>query len=89
MRGFAQRPHHVCDDIARLQISEFRGALAHALPDQSDGTPLRVHVGDGQRDSLAVVIVDADNNELAGLSGAGNKRGFYVCSEDVRRKLAF
>ncbi len=61
----AERPHHL-DRVAGLHGAHLHRRLADLLDDQRDGAGLGVVVGDGQRDALAVLVHEHDD-ELAGL----------------------
>ena len=73
VRGLAQRPDQVEDRIAGVQHVEQLGRLADALDDDRDRPLLRVGIGDGQRDALAVGVQPEDD-ELAGLPLPGDAR---------------
>ena len=73
LRGLAQRPDQVEDHIPGAQHVEQLGRLADALNDQRDRSFLRVGIGDGQRNALAM-SVQPDDHELPGLAFLGDAR---------------
>ena len=83
--GHAERSRDVHDGVALLQGVQVPGRFADGLDDQRDRAGLRVGVGDGQGDSLTL-FVGPQNDELAGLSLAGDDRGFHFEAANIFRK---
>ena len=86
MRGAAQRSHYVLDFIAWLKMAEASGAGANGLYHEGDCAASGVGIGYRQGYALAV-LVDTDDDEMAGTTRTGYQRGFYYELEDFLGEL--
>ena len=83
----AERAEDVGERVADAEPGELQGRSADGLEDDRDGAGGLVRVGDGERDSLAPVVVDLDDEELAGLVLARDVRGLEGHLEHAVREL--
>ena len=72
--------------VAFAQGHHFQGGFAHRLDDDGDGAALHVEIGDGQRDSFAM-LVDASHDEVSGACRARHVGRLHVPEEGCRTKL--
>ena len=82
MRGFAQRTDHVGDIVPLIQVAQTGGRKSHFLYHQCDSAFDRIGTGYGQRHTFPL-FSHADDDEMAGFTGFGNQRGFYLELEDL------
>ena len=82
LRGLPERADHVADRVAGSEGVQQLRRLADALDDDRDVPALGVRVRDRERDALAV-LVDADDDELAGLALARDAGGLDAEELDV------
>ncbi len=73
------------DGVPHLLGGEPVRACAHGLEDEGDRSPDGIGVGDRERDALAEVLVDLDDDELAGLALPRHERGLDLDLEDFFR----
>jgi hypothetical protein len=62
--GLAERAHQVLHLLAHLHFGREVRGLAHRLEDDGDAALARIGVGDGQRNALAEVGVELEDDEL-------------------------
>ena len=87
--GHAQRAERVGERVADAEARQLHGRSADRLEDDGHGAGLFVRVRDGERDAFAEVVVDLDDEELAGLVLAGDVGGFESHFPHVGGKLFF
>jgi len=85
MGWLSQRPGHIAQRLADLQVSHLGGCLAYALENQADSSGGFIRTGNSQGDSLARIGVRRDNHELTCLAGIGHQRGLHIHQEYIFR----
>ena len=83
----AERTEDVRQSVADAEARELERRGADGLEDDGDGPGRLVRVGDREGDALAAVVVDLDDEELAGLVLAGDVRGLEGHLVDVGGEL--
>ena len=72
MCSLAERTYHVGNLVAHVEVAELRGAHAHLLHHEGDGSGLNVGIGDGQRHTLTF-LAHANDDEVSGTTSLGNQ----------------
>ena len=72
--GLAERAGDVAERSADFDFGHLGGGLADTLENQPDGALFGVGPGDGQRDALAGVFINRNDDKLAGFAGPRDQR---------------
>ena len=88
MGGTAQGADEVANVVALVQIAQGDGGEAHLLENDGNSAFLPVVAGDGQGNTLTHLI-DAENDELAGLGLAGHEGGLDLQQTDAGVEILF
>ena len=87
MLSAAERAEDGRKCISDVHLRELRRSRAHCLEDYRYRAARRVGVADGEGDALAELLVDHEDDELAGLALLCDERGLELHAEDVIREL--
>ena len=86
--GTAERTEDGGKRIAFAELSELQRGRADGLEDDGDCAALRIGIGDGERNALAPVGVDHQDDELPSLAVACDQRRLEVHPVHVFGQLA-
>ncbi len=86
LRGHAQWPRNVQDTVSLFQGSQLLRRLADDLEDDGDRTLFPAIIGDGHGDPFRLVV-QAQDDELAGLRFSGDGGGIYLYQLDRQRQV--
>ena len=87
--GAAKRPENRRDIVAFVQLGQLHGGRPHGLEDQCDRSRHGIRVADCQRDPLAKLVIDHQDDELPRLALARDDRSFNVQPEYIVGQLPF